>query len=68
MAANMAPGMNRSFLSESWKNLIPKKTWYDAMDEANDLVDLSVKTDIQGYDIGSVCCAHGKRECTACRC
>lgn len=51
MAANMAPGMNRSFLSESWKNLIPKKTWYDAMDEANDLVDLSVKTDIQGYDI-----------------
>ena len=53
MAANMAPGMNRSFLSESWKNLIPKKTWYDAMDEANDLVDLSVKTDIQGYDIDS---------------
>ena len=51
MAANMAPGMNRSFLSENWKNLIPKKTWYDAMDEANDLVDLSVKTDIQGYDI-----------------
>ena len=37
MAANMAPGMNRSFLSESWKNLIPKKTWYDAMDEANAL-------------------------------
>ena len=25
IAANMAPGMNRSFLSESWTNLIPKK-------------------------------------------
>ena len=50
-AANMAPGMNREFLSEDWKHLIPRKCWYDAMDEANDLVDLSVQTDIQGYDI-----------------
>ena len=51
MAANMAPGMNRSFLAEDWKNLISKKEWYDCMDEANDLVDLKVETDIQGYDI-----------------
>lgn len=51
MAANIAPGMNREFLSEDWKHLIPRKCWYDAMDEANDLVDMSVETDIQGYDI-----------------
>ena len=51
MAANMAPGMNRSFLAEDWKNLIARKEWYDCMDEANDLVDLKVETDIQGYDI-----------------
>ena len=51
IAANMAPGMNREFLSEDWKHLIPRKCWYDAMDEANDLEDLSVQTDIQGYDI-----------------
>lgn len=51
IAANMAPGMNRSFLAEDWKNLIPRKCWYEAMDEANDLLDLSVKPDIQGYDI-----------------
>lgn len=51
IAANMAPGMNREFLSEDWKHLSPRKCWYDAMDEANDLVDLSVQTDIQGYDI-----------------
>ena len=43
IAANMAPGMNREFLSEDWKHLIPRKCWYDAMDEANDLVDLSVQ-------------------------
>ncbi len=51
MAANIAPGMNRSFLSEDWKNIIPRKCWYDTMDEANDLVDRDVKVDIQGYDI-----------------
>ena len=51
MAANMAPGMNRDFLSQQWEHLISKRNWYDCMDEANDLVDTSVKTDIQGYDI-----------------
>ena len=51
MAANMAPGMNRSFTSQEWTNLIPKKMWYDCIDEANDELDLSVETDIQGYDI-----------------
>ncbi|WP_349948924.1 class I SAM-dependent RNA methyltransferase [Lacrimispora sp. BS-2] len=51
MAANMAPGMNRSFLAEDWKNLIPRKCWYETMDEANDLMDSDVKVDIQGYDI-----------------
>ena len=51
MAANMAPGMNRSFLAEDWENLIARREWYDCLDEANDLVDLKVETDIQGYDI-----------------
>lgn len=51
MAANMAPGMNREFLAEDWKNLIPRKCWYEAMDEANDLVKNDVSVDIQGYDI-----------------
>ena len=51
MAANMAPGINRSFLAENWKNMIPKKEWYDCMDEANDLVNLQIETDIQGYDM-----------------
>ena len=51
MAANMAPGMNRTFLAEDWKNLIPRKCWYEAGDEAADLVDDQVEVDIQGYDI-----------------
>lgn len=51
MAANMAPGMNRSFLAENWKNLISRKCWYEAIDEANELVDLDIQVDIQGYDI-----------------
>ena len=51
MAANIAPGMNREFLSEQWSNMIPKKIWYETLDEANDLVDTDVETDIQGYDL-----------------
>ena len=52
MAANMAPGMNRHFLAEKWENLIPSQSLVqDAIEEAADLVDLSVETDIQGYDI-----------------
>ena len=38
MAANIAPGMNRSFTAEEWTNLIPKKMWYDVINEANDLI------------------------------
>jgi putative N6-adenine-specific DNA methylase len=51
MAANMAPGMNRSFTAEAWTNLIAKKYWYEAVTEANDLLDDTVQVDIQGYDI-----------------
>ena len=51
MAANMAPGMNRSFLSENWKQIIPRKCWYEAMDEAHEMVDDTVTVDIQGYDL-----------------
>lgn len=51
MAANLAPGMNRSFTAESWTNLIDRKLWYEAVEEAQDMVDMGVEVDIQGYDI-----------------
>lgn len=55
MAAKIAPGMNRSFTAEEWTNLIPRKLWYDAVNEANDMVEDNVEVDIQGYDVdGSV--------------
>ena len=51
MAVNMAPGMNRDFTASSWEHLVAKRNWYDAVDEAAELIDMSVDTDIQGYDI-----------------
>ncbi|MCI9188539.1 MAG: class I SAM-dependent RNA methyltransferase [Lachnospiraceae bacterium] len=51
MAANMAPGMKRGFAAEGWEHVVRKQLWKDAREEAGDLVDLTVKPDIQGYDI-----------------
>ncbi len=51
MAANIAPGMNRDFTAKSWEHLIPFKNWKDALEEAHELIDFDVDTDIQGYDI-----------------
>lgn len=51
IAANIAPGMRRHFLSEKWDNLIPQCLWEECFAEAEDMVDLDVKTDLQGYDI-----------------
>lgn len=51
MAANIAPGMNRSFTAENWTNLAEKKYWYDAINEANDGIREDIDPDIQGYDI-----------------
>lgn len=53
MAANIAPGMNRSFTAEAWTHIIPKQLWYDTVQEAQEMMDLSVDTDLQGYDIDS---------------
>ncbi len=51
MAAHMAPGMHRSFLSQSWTHLIPKRIWDDAYEEAREEVLSDGGSDIQGYDI-----------------
>ena len=51
MAANIAPGMNREFLSMEWPHLIPKQFWYDTFEEAREAVNMDVETDIQGYDM-----------------
>ena len=51
IAANIAPGLNREFTAEEWTNIIPKKEWYNAIEEANDAIDMNIETDIQGFDI-----------------
>jgi len=51
MAAGIAPGMNRDFTAQNWKHIVPARVWYDALDEAAEMVDLSVDTDLQGYDL-----------------
>ena len=51
IAANIAPGMNREFTAENWTNLIERKMWYECVKEAQDMIDVTVEVDIQGYDI-----------------
>lgn len=51
IALDMAPGMNREFTAEEWTNIIPKKVWYDAIDEAEERIRTDVEIHIQGYDI-----------------
>lgn len=51
MAANIAPGMNRSFTAQRWTNLIAEELWQDCQEEAGELIDMDISVDIQGYDI-----------------
>ncbi|MGD8190415.1 THUMP domain-containing class I SAM-dependent RNA methyltransferase [Brevibacillus ginsengisoli] len=47
---NIAPGMNREFVSESWP-IIPKTLWREARAETHDLADYDRKLEIIGTDI-----------------
>ena len=51
MAANIAPGMNRSFTAENWTSFINHKLWYEVVEEAEELINTDITVDIQGYDI-----------------
>ena len=53
IGANIAPGVNREFTSNTWEKLIDKKIWYEAYDEARSLEKLDVDRHIQGYDLDS---------------
>lgn len=51
IAANIAPGAYRHFLSETWTNIIPNGLYQECFKEAKSMEDRSVAVDIQGYDI-----------------
>ncbi|QJA08521.1 class I SAM-dependent RNA methyltransferase [Romboutsia sp. CE17] len=50
MGINMAPGLNREFISEKWRTM-DKKIWWDVRKEAYDKIDESKPFKIYGYDI-----------------
>ena len=47
---NMAPGINREFISEKWRT-IDKKIWWDTRKDAFDKIDTDIQFKIYGYDI-----------------
>ena len=51
IGARIAPGIDRDFLASEWAKFGDKKMWYNAIDEANDMIDHDVKMNIQGYDL-----------------
>ncbi|MDR0949072.1 MAG: class I SAM-dependent RNA methyltransferase [Lachnospiraceae bacterium] len=51
LACHVAPGVMRHFTSESWQHIADVAQWRAAQQEAQDMEDFSVETDIQGYDM-----------------
>ena len=51
IGAKIAPGIQRTFLAETWKEMYPESIWTQARQEANDLVNKEIEMSIQGYDI-----------------
>ena len=42
------------FLRQKRGHVIPKQLWYDTVEEAQEMVDLDVETDLQGYDLDPI--------------
>ena len=51
IARNIAPGMKRDFLSETWDSILTGKEFADARAEAESAIRDGYDSDIQGYDI-----------------
>ena len=51
IAQNIAPGMKRKFLAETWDGILDGKEFTDARAEARAAVKKEFDSDIQGYDI-----------------
>lgn len=51
MEANISPGAYREFTAMDWGHLVHARYWEDAVTEAKDEEDRSVRPQLQGYDI-----------------
>jgi putative N6-adenine-specific DNA methylase len=49
---NIAPGMNRNFVSEKWP-LIPREYWHEARRESHDRANYDIPLDITGTDFNN---------------
>jgi len=49
---NIAPGLNRSFISEGW-DIIPREVWKGVKKEAYEAIEYDKELDIMGFDIDS---------------
>lgn len=55
LGANIAPGMNRDFLAESWTRLKTDTYFKHGNEEAQDVIRRDCEMSIQGYDIDGDC-------------
>ena len=51
ISAGISPGLYRHFTAENWPNMISRSCWENVREEMRDMIDLTVDTDLQGYDI-----------------
>lgn len=51
LAANIAPGLRRSFLSERWNSIIPKGSFGAVREAAKAAILPDADSDLQGYDL-----------------
>lgn len=51
IGAKIAPGIQRSFLAETWKEMFPENVWAQVRQEAEALVQKDIPMSIQGFDL-----------------
>ncbi len=51
IGAKIAPGTGRTFLAETWDNILPEGSWAQARQEASDIAMRDTQMTIQGYDL-----------------
>lgn len=51
IGAQIAPGAARTFLAETWNNILPENSWTQARQEASDIAKRDIQMTIQGYDM-----------------
>jgi putative N6-adenine-specific DNA methylase len=50
IGAKIAPGIQRTFLAETWQNLIHESVWRQSRQEAEDIMRKDIQMSIQGFD------------------